>query len=58
MMNKLYYPLLVLILVACANRTKALNKLVGTPIDELLTKWDTPKKTIELNSEEKAYVFV
>lgn len=57
-MMKYYLIPLILVLAACANRTKALNKLVGTPMDEVLTKWDKPKKVIELTNDEKAYAFV
>ncbi len=58
MTNKFYYLIVILVLAACANRTKALNKLVGTPMDDLLIKWDTPKEIIKLVDGAKAYVFV
>jgi hypothetical protein len=50
--------LFVLLIASCASRTKALEKLVGTHIEELLPKWDKPKAVYQLKADEVAYVFV
>jgi hypothetical protein len=55
---KLYGLIVLLLFAACASRTKALDKLVGTHIEELLPKWDEPKKIMALNNYQMAYVFV
>jgi hypothetical protein len=50
--------LLLLILAACASRTKTLDRLVGTSIDDLLPKWEEPKAIIDLQAGQKAYTYV
>lgn len=50
--------LLVLILAACVSRTKTLDRLVGTSIDDLLPKWEEPKAIIDLQAGQKAYTYI
>ena len=50
--------LLLLILTACASRTKTLDRLVGTSIDDLLPKWEEPKVIIDLQAGQKAYTYI
>ena len=43
---------------ACASRTKTLDLLVGTSIEDLLPKWEEPKAIIDLKAGQKAYTYI
>ena len=45
-------------MAACASRTKTLDRLVGTSIEELLPKWEEPKAIIDLQASQKAYTYI
>jgi hypothetical protein len=45
-------------LVACASRTKALDKLIGTDVKSVLERWDEPVLVNTNDSEKTAYVFM